>query len=94
MTQAMGKLILMPVVDGLAPLSPAAMYESVAAKYVKLAIHDFRRLVNEGIIPYRTHKGRCRRIYLKADLDGFLNTLPKGKIHPSEDSPSPTGKGT
>ena len=81
------KFALMPVVDKLAPITPAVMYETMAAKYVMLGIHDFRKLVDEGIIIYRTHPGRSRRIYLKTDLDDYLNNLPQGnmgdgRIHP------------
>jgi hypothetical protein len=58
------------------PLTPAVMYESEAAKYIMLGIHDFRRFVVAGTIPSRTHPGRKRKIYLKADLDIYLLGLP------------------
>jgi excisionase family DNA binding protein len=89
----MSKLILMPVIDKLGPLTPAVMYEAVAAKYVKLGIHDFRKLVDAGVIPFRTHPGRTRRIYLTADLDEYLSRLPRGRIPTSEDSPSSEERG-
>lgn len=78
---------LMPVVDKLAPITPAVMYETMAAKYVMLGIHDFRKLVDAGEIIYRTHPGRSRRIYLKSDLDDYLKNLPQGnmsegRVHP------------
>lgn len=70
----MQKFEILPVVnEGLAPLTQAVMYEKTAAKYVMLGIHEFRDLVHNGIIPYRTRQGHCRRIYLKSDLDASLH---------------------
>ena len=69
----MQKLTLMPVTEDLAPLRPAVMYEAAAAKYVMLGIHEFRKLVGQGIIPFRRHPGRTRRIYLRSDLDAYLS---------------------
>jgi len=89
----MGKLVLMPMIEHLASITPAVMYEATATKYVMLAIQDFRKLVNNGSIPYRTHPGRSRRIYLKSDLDDYLCSLPCGKMNASEDPPSPADKG-
>ncbi len=82
------KLVLTPVIDELAPITPADMYEAMAAKYVMLGIHDFRKLVDEGKIICRNHPGRTRRIYLKTDLDDYLRNLPRGnivggRVHPS-----------
>ena len=73
------KLLLMPATTDLQPLTPAVLYEVAAAKYIKIAIEDFRELVNQGLIPFRTHPGRSRRIYLKADLDAYLKNLPVGQ---------------
>jgi hypothetical protein len=87
------KMSLLPVVDGLAPLTPAVMYEVMAAKYVMLGIRDFRKLVDEGVIPCRTHPGRTRRIYLKSDLDDYLRNLPRCNIGPGRICPGPEGKG-
>ncbi len=88
----------MPATPDLQPLTPAVLYEVAAAKYIKIAIEDFRTLVNQGLIPFRTHPGRSRRIYLKADLDAYLKNLPVGhpvrrKMTTSEDSPEPERKG-
>jgi excisionase family DNA binding protein len=72
---------ILPVVnEGLAPLTQAVMYEKTAAKYVMLGIHEFRKLVDEGVIPCRFHPGRTRRIYLRSDLDRYLSNLPCGSI--------------
>ena len=89
----MQKLTLMPVTEDLAPLRPAVMYEAAAAKYVMLGIHEFRKLVGQGIIPFRRHPGRTRRIYLRSDLDAYLSRLPRGIMPASEDSPGSTRKG-
>ncbi len=77
---AMSKLVLMPLADRPERITQAVMYETAAAKYVMLGIHDFRKLVEEGVIPFRRHLGRTRRIYLKSDLDSYLSRLPRGKI--------------
>ncbi|HEY2930885.1 MAG TPA: hypothetical protein VGK99_03995 [Acidobacteriota bacterium] len=61
-------------------IHPAVMYEKEAAKYVRLGIHQFLRLVNAEKIPCRNHEGGMRRIYLKADLDNYLQALPRCKI--------------
>jgi hypothetical protein len=91
-------LILMPAIPELQPLTPAVLYEVAAAKYVKIAIEDFRGFVNQGLIPFRTHPGRSRRIYLKMDLDAYLRNLPvglpiRGRIATSEDPSEPQRKG-
>jgi hypothetical protein len=89
----MSKFALMPIVENLEPMTPAVMYEVVAAKYLMLGIADFRKLVNQGVIPCRHHPGRKRRIYLKADLDKYLMKLPRSNIRHCEVSPSPKEKG-
>ena len=81
------RMVLMPVADTLTPVASAVMYEVTAAKYVMLGIHDFRRLVDAGLIICRNHPGRTRRIYLKVDLDDYLRNLPQsnivaGRVHP------------
>ena len=86
------KYALMPVVDKLAPITPAVMYEVMAAKYVMLGIHDFRKLVDEGVIIYRNRPGRTRRIYLKTDLDDYLKNLPQGNIDDGRVHPGPERK--
>ncbi len=92
-------LILLPAIGDLHPLTPAVLYEVAAAKYVKIAIEDFREFANRGVIPFRTHPGRSRRIYLKEDLDKYLRNLPvgqpiRGKIVISEDPSEPQRKGS
>jgi excisionase family DNA binding protein len=79
--------------DKVSPLAPAVVYEAAAARYVMLGIHEFRRLVAKGAIPFRQRPGRTRRIYLRADLDEYLSGLPKGTMSTIEGSPSPSEKG-
>jgi hypothetical protein len=88
------KIALLPVIDALIPLTQAVMYEVMAAKYLMLGIHDFRKLVDEGVIPCRTHPGRTRRIYLKTDLDYYLKNLPRCNISGGRVRPGPKGKGS
>ena len=91
-------LVLMPAISDLRETTSAVLWEVGAAKYVKLAIQEFRELVNQGAIPFRQHTGRRRRIYLKEDLDAYLRNLPRGtfdrsKMVLSEDPSKPAGKG-
>jgi excisionase family DNA binding protein len=76
----MSNLMLVSVVKELADVQPAAMYEKEAARYLKLSVNDLRRFANDGRIVARRHPGRSRRIYLKADLDRYLESLPKEHI--------------
>jgi len=91
-------MILLPATSDLQPLTTAVLYEVAAAKYIKIAIEDFREFVNQGMIPFRTHPGRSRRIYLKADLDAYLRNLAIGQprtrrnMDPGEDPPEPERK--
>jgi hypothetical protein len=92
------RMILMPATSDLQPLTTAVLYEVAAAKYIKIAIEDFREFVNQGLIPFRKHPGRSRRIYLKADLDAYLRNLPIGlptnrrNMEVGEDPPEPERK--
>jgi hypothetical protein len=90
---SMQKLVPLPIEKTLAAISPAVMYEVTAAKYVMLGIHDFRKLVDEGVIIFRNHPGRKRRIYLKSDLDDYLKNLPQGNMVAGRVHPGPEGKG-
>ena len=67
---------------------PAAFREGGAAKYLCLSRTRFRNLVFSGLIPYTSHQGSFHRIYLRADLDNYLNSLPRRKI-PSSETRSP-----
>ncbi len=90
-------LVLMPAIQELDPITPAILWEVAAAKYLKLAIQDFRTLVNDEAIKFRTHPGHSRRIYLKEDLDRYARNLPVGnsraKMAACEEPPGPQDKG-
>ncbi len=66
---------------------PAAFREKDAAKYVRMNINDFRKGVTSGVIPYRIRG--VQRLYLKRDLDEYLENLPIGNKD-SRISPKPS----
>lgn len=70
----MNRLSLVHIADD---TQPAAFYELAAARYIGLCRPYFRQLIMSGVIPYRQHLGRKRRIYLRADLDAYLCSLKK-----------------
>jgi hypothetical protein len=51
------------------------VYETTAAKMLKISIHDFRNLVNDHVIPYRLHRGRSKRVYFIDDLRAYVRSL-------------------
>ena len=71
----MSNLKLVSMVDDIAEVQPAAMYEREAARYLKLSVNDLRLFAKSGAIVARFHPGRTRRIYLKSDLDRYLESL-------------------
>ncbi len=68
------QLVLVP--DELRDLIPAAFREKDAAKYVRLNINTFRKAVKNGVIIHRIRG--AQRLYLKKDLDEYLEHLPVG----------------
>jgi hypothetical protein len=70
------KLALIPTADD-RHATPAAMHELASARYVGMNRTAFRDLVFTGVIPYTVHMNGKRRIYLKADLDAYLEALPR-----------------
>ena len=68
------QLVLVP--EELRNLMPAAFREKDAAKYVRMNINDFRKAVKSGAILYRIRG--VQRLYLKKDLDEYLENLPIG----------------
>jgi excisionase family DNA binding protein len=70
-------LALVPMIDRVAPTGRAVFYEREAAHYLNVARGVFRQWVHGGRIPYTTHPGGKRRIYIKADLDEYLANLPR-----------------
>jgi len=70
----MGRLRLVMVPDRIKDAVPEGFREKRAAQFVGVGIHLFRRLVRDGrIVPRLLGK---TRIYLRADLEGFLLRLP------------------
>lgn len=69
-------LVLMET-DEVGKIQPGAMQEKNAARYLKLSVNDLRDFVRRGIIAARRHPGRVRRIYLRADLDRYLESLDR-----------------
>lgn len=71
----------------------AAFGEGASAKYLNMSRTRFLGLVTIGIIPWTTHHGGSRRLYLKTDLDIYLASLPKHRMLSREGSPRPALKG-
>ena len=87
------RLALLPVVDNIKTLVPAAMHENAAAKYLGMNRTSFRQLVFAGIIPYTKHINGKRRIYLRSDLDCYLESLQRSTMVGRENSPIAALKG-
>jgi len=73
----MSSLVLVPMVKEIGEMQPGAMFECEAAKYLKLSVNELRKFVRIGLIPARHHPERRRRIYLRSDLDHYLESLPR-----------------
>ena len=67
-------LKLCSVPDEIEAVHPAAFQETSAAYYYGISIDKFRAHVHAGRILARV-EGK-RRLYLKIDLDSFLQSLP------------------
>ena len=80
-------LKLCEVHDRIADPQPAAFYEAAAAEYVRMCRTKFRELVKDGLIPFAYHVHGKTRIYLRADLDAYLESLNWRKMVPREVSP-------
>ncbi len=85
----MPNLALLPVNDDVKTAVPAAMHELAAARYLGMNRTSFRELVFSGVIPYTSHINGKRRIYLRSDLDRYLNGLTRHIMAPRENSPRP-----
>jgi hypothetical protein len=51
------------------------VYESVAAKALKISVREFRRLVDSSVIPCRLRNGRKKRLYFLDDLRAYARSL-------------------
>ncbi len=76
----MSSLVLVSMVKEIGDVQPAALYEREAARYLKLSVNELRTCVRTGRIPARRHAGRSRRIYLKSDLDNYLESLDRVEV--------------
>ena len=73
--------------------APAAMHELAAARYLGMNRTSFRELLFSGQMPWTTHLNGKRRIYLKTDLDRYLESRPRSRMAPRENSQNPALKG-
>ncbi len=82
------KLILVSVNEVGTP-QPAAFHEHAAMKYLGMNRAAFREIVFAGLIPFTIHVNGSKRIYLRSDLDAYLESLPRSRMAPREHSPKP-----
>ena len=87
------KLMLISVADEVRALVPEAMHEIAAARYLGMNRTSFRSLVFAGVIPYTKHLNGKRRIYLRSDLDRYLESLQRSTMVMRESSPLVAPKG-
>jgi hypothetical protein len=69
------RLALVPLTDRIDAAEQLLVYETTAAKILKISIHDFRDLVDLSVIPYRLHNGRSKRLYFVDDLRAYARNL-------------------
>ena len=69
------RLALVPLTNQVDAAEPLMVYETTAAKILKISIHDFRELVDLSVIPYRLHGGRSKRLYFVDDLRSYVRDL-------------------
>lgn len=69
------RLALVPLTNLVDAAEPLMVYETTAAKILKISIHDFRELVDLSIIPCRLHRGRSKRLYFVDDLRAYAGSL-------------------
>ena len=70
------ELKLCEVPKQLKPPQPAAFRESHAANYCGMGVDTFRVHVHSGQITARVSRLGGARLYLRVDLDKFLQSLP------------------
>ncbi len=69
------KLALVPITDVVDAAQQLLVYETAAAKMLKISIREFRHLVEKSVIPYRLHRGRSRRLFFVEDLREYARNL-------------------
>ena len=70
--------VLALVPDDIRHPTPGAFREKDAAQYVRMGINDFREAVKRQLIKVRCHTLGTGRLYLRKDLDEYLENLPVG----------------
>ena len=83
----MSTLKLVSVHDRVRDPLPAAFHEAAAAKYAGTCKTKFRELVKGGVIPYAEHRNGTAKIYLRADIDAYLESLNWRRMPLREVSP-------
>ena len=69
--------------------NPAAFHELAASRYVGMSRPTFRKLLFKGVFPYSFHMDGKTRIYLRSDLDVYLESLPRTRMQPCENPLKP-----
>ncbi len=69
------RLALVPIADGADMAEQLLVYETTAAKVLKMSIREFRHLVDLLAIPFRLHSGRKKRLFFIEDLKAHARTL-------------------
>jgi hypothetical protein len=69
---------------------PAALPECAAARYLGIGRVSFRALN----LPYVVYDGMQRRLWLRADLDGYIRSRKRYKMNASGVSPTQQGSET
>ncbi len=71
------ELVLVPVIQGLDPITTAVLYAKEARCYLRISSAAFYALVKAGIIKQYTHMNGKRPFFLKHELDAYLGMLPE-----------------
>ncbi len=69
------RLALVPIAASVDVAEQLLVYETAAAKVLKISIREFRRLVDLSVIPFRLHSGRKKRLYYMEDLRAYAKSL-------------------
>jgi hypothetical protein len=68
-------LALVPIAASVDVAEQLLVYETAAAKALRISIREFRRLVDLSVIPFRLHSGRKKRLYYMEDLRAYAKSL-------------------
>ncbi|MBI4455478.1 MAG: helix-turn-helix domain-containing protein [Acidobacteria bacterium] len=83
----------MMVIEIVSVPEQAAFYVSDAARYLGISPNTLRKRTDLGLIPARRDENGSR-VYLLADLDAYLNSLPphQRSDYPFRNRPAETGR--